>query len=74
MKHGFALWNRIAFTALSGASLMVCTDARAQSAAAPTTELKEVVVTATRRSEDVQDLSASATVLSGELHDGQGCR
>ena len=67
MRHGISLWNRIAFAALSGAALMVYADAHAQSASAQSTALKEVVVTATRRSEDLQDTSVSATVLSGDL-------
>jgi iron complex outermembrane receptor protein len=52
---------------LSGSALMVSTGVHAQAPSAQTTELKEVVVTATRRNEDIQDLSASATVLSGDL-------
>ncbi|MDP9198328.1 MAG: TonB-dependent receptor [Pseudomonadota bacterium] len=67
MKHGLPVWNRVALATLSGSALMVSTAVHAQAPSAQTTELKEVVVTATRRSEDIQDLSASATVLSGEL-------
>lgn len=72
MKHGLAFWNRIAFAALSGAALMVCADVHAQSSPAQTTELKEVLVTATRRDEDIQTTSISATVLSGELLQDKG--
>ena len=72
MRHGISLWNRIAFAALSGAALMVYADAHAQSASAQSTALKEVVVTATRRSEDLQDTSVSATVLSGDLMTDKG--
>ena len=72
MKHGYSVWNRIAFPALSGFALLVGADAHAQSAPAQTTELKEVVVTATRRSEDLQDTSVSATVLSGDLLTDKG--
>lgn len=67
MNHGLPVWNRIALATLSGSALMVSTGAHAQENSAQTTELKEVVVTATRRNEDIQDLSASATVLSGDL-------
>ena len=67
MKHGFSVWNRIALPALSGAALVFGTDAQAQTADTSSAVLKEVVVTATRRSEDIQDTSVSATVLSGEL-------
>jgi iron complex outermembrane receptor protein len=67
MNHGLPGWNRIALATLSGSALMVSTGVHAQAPSAQTTELKEVVVTATRRNEDIQDLSASATVLSGDL-------
>jgi len=72
MKHGYSVWNRIAFPALSGAALLACADAHAQSASAQATELKEVVVTAMRRTEDIQDTSVSATVLSGDMLENKG--
>ncbi len=72
MKHGSSVWNRIAFPALSGVALVVCADVHAQTSSAQETVLKEVVVTATRRSEDIQKASTSATVLSEDLLTDKG--
>ncbi len=71
MKHGFSVWNRIAFPALSGAALVMGADARAQTPA-PVAELKEVVVTATRRAEDAQTVAMSVSVLSGDMIESKG--
>ena len=72
MKHGFSVWNRIAFPALSGAALVVCAEVQAQTPSAPQAMLKEVVVTATRRTEDVQKAALSVSVLSGEMIEDKG--
>lgn len=72
MKHGYSVWNRIAFPALSGAALVVAANAEAQTAVVPTVELKEVIVTATRRAEDMQSVAMSVSVLSGEMIENKG--
>ena len=72
MKHGLSVWNRIAIPALSGAALVVGTNAQAQSTAGATVELKEVVVTATRRSEDVQRSAIAVSVLTGDMIEAKG--
>jgi iron complex outermembrane receptor protein len=71
MKHGFSVWNRFALPALSGVALVAGTNAEAQ-APESAVELKEVVVTATRRVEDVQKLSLAVSVLSGEMIEDKG--
>lgn len=72
MKHGFSVWNRLALPALSGAALLVPAGVQAQSAAAPSLVLKEVIVTATRRDEDVQKAALSVSVLTGEMIEDKG--
>ena len=67
MKHGSSIRNRIVLPALSGAALLIGADVQAQTSSASAVELKEVVVTATRRTEDIQTVSMSATVLSEDL-------
>jgi len=71
MKHGFSVWNRFALPALSGVALVAGTNAEAQ-APESAVELKEVVVTATRRVEDVQRLALAVSVLSGDMIEDKG--
>ncbi|MEX2148586.1 MAG: TonB-dependent receptor [Steroidobacteraceae bacterium] len=72
MKHGLPVWNRIALAAVSGTALVVCPQAQAQSASGNEVMLKEVVVTATRRTEDMQKAALSVSVLSGEMIEEKG--
>jgi iron complex outermembrane receptor protein len=65
--------SRFMYALLCGFALSLCTDAvvaqtAAQSAAASDTELAEVIVTATRRSESIQNVAGQVTALtSGTL-------
>lgn len=72
MKHGLPVWNRIAFAAVSGAALVVCPEAGAQSTSGDEVMLKEVVVTATRRTEDMQKAAISVSVLTGDMIEEKG--
>ncbi len=77
MKIVGSLWNRISFVALSCAAAFLCEGVQAQSTpatsiSASSTALEEVIVTAKRRSEDIQTTSISATVLSQELLEDKG--
>ena len=72
MKHGLSIWNRVALPALAGAALIAGADVHAQGTSADAAVLKEVVVTATRRSEDIQNVSLSATVLDEDLLTDKG--
>ena len=77
MKIVGSLWNRISFVALSCAAALLCESVQAQSTpatsiSASSTALEEVIVTAKRRSEDIQTTSISATVLNQDLLEDKG--
>lgn len=74
MNCRISLWNRVARVVMCCApiSLLVCADVWAQSPSAGADTLDEVIVTAKRRAEDIQRISISATVLSGDLLEGKG--
>jgi iron complex outermembrane receptor protein len=69
MNVGISRWSRISILAMSCVAALVCVEVRAQDKA---DALEEVVVTAKRRSEDVQTSSISATVLNQDLLESKG--
>jgi iron complex outermembrane receptor protein len=71
MNQGLSGWHRYAISALSGVAFVVSTNVHAQSRGTDT-ELGEVIVTATRRDQDMQRAPLSVSVLSGELLDDRG--
>ena len=72
MKDGSSRWNRISLLALTFPALILCAEVDAQTQTTGTKALEEIVVTAKRRSEDIQTTSISATVLNQELLENKG--
>ncbi|MBI2969907.1 MAG: TonB-dependent receptor [Gammaproteobacteria bacterium] len=69
MKQRNPVRNRIPLLMLGCISFLIGVDVRAQS---PTVALEEVIVTAQRRTTDLQSTALSATVLSGEMIEDKG--
>ncbi|MGH8245884.1 MAG: hypothetical protein ACREUU_05570, partial [Gammaproteobacteria bacterium] len=66
MKEVKSVWDRISLLALTCAASIISAEAYAQ---ASSDALEEIVVTATRRSADLQNTAISASVLSGDVID-----
>jgi iron complex outermembrane receptor protein len=68
MNVGISRSSRIGSLAISCVAALVCVEVQAQAEEA----LEEIIVTAKRRSEDVQKTSVSATVLNQDLLESKG--
>jgi iron complex outermembrane receptor protein len=68
MNVSISRWSRFGTLAISCVAALVCVEVRAQDKDA----LEEIVVTAKRRSEDIQTSSISATVLNQDLLESKG--
>lgn len=72
MKDSDSLRKRVGFLVLSCVACLVCPDLYAQSPSDDLDRLQEIIVTAKRRSQDIQTTSISATVLTQELLEDKG--
>jgi iron complex outermembrane receptor protein len=72
MRNAFSLRNRFPLLAMACSAAIAGQDARAQAPAAASDALEEIIVTAKRRSEELQTTSISATVLTQDLIEGKG--
>ena len=72
MRNAISLRNRIPLLAMACSAALFGTDARAQAPIVEVDSLEEIIVTAKRRSEDLQTASLSATVLNQDLLENKG--
>ena len=72
MRNASWLRNRIPLLAMACSAALLCPGARAQTQAGTDDALEEIIVTAKRRTEELQTASISATVLNQELLEDKG--
>jgi outer membrane receptor protein involved in Fe transport len=72
MRNAFSSRNRIPLLAMACSAALFGADVRAQAQAPANDDLEEIIVTAKRRSEDLQTASLSATVLNQDLLENKG--
>ena len=72
MRNAISLRNRFPLLAMACSAALLCPDGGAQAQGAQDDGLEEIIVTAKRRSEDLQTTSISATVLNQDLLESKG--
>ena len=72
MRNAISMRNRIPLLAMACSAALCGAQARAQAQGAADDRLEEIIVTAKRRSEDLQTTSVSATVLTQDLLENKG--